>query len=63
MAVLTNTMLQGMSAVSADADGYQIKKSLRIDNGHLEMSTKMAGDRRKFTISFWEAPMAAFSRR
>ena len=53
MAVLTNTMLQGTSAVSADADGYQIKKSLRIDNGHLEMSTKMAGDRRKFTISFW----------
>ena len=59
MAVLTNTMLQGASAASDAAGDYLIKQSLKFnksggDNPDLRMMTRGKGNRKLFTIAWWQ---------
>ena len=56
MAVLSNTMLQGTSAVSDDS--YELKNSLKLspsdEIGNQYLSKRnFLGDSRRFTIAFW----------
>ena len=56
MAVLTNTMMQGTAAIS-DEEAYEIKKGLRFasqDSSRLSNTRISSGNRRTFTLSWWQ---------
>ena len=57
MAVLTNTMLQGSSAVTEE-EAYQIEKSVRVDDsgtsaGYLSKTFEQEGSRSTWTFATW----------
>ena len=57
MAVLSNTMMQGTAAISDEGDPYQIEKSLRFeadDSSRLKRQPQGSGNRKKFTIAWWQ---------